>query len=747
MPDVRTALLVGCSDWNPKFQQLPAQQNLDDLAHVLADRDIGNFQIDRLVNQSSARGSKRIEDFFRDRNPDDLLLVYFSCHGILDQAGQLYFTTPDTDEKLLDTTAISAKLVKKWMDNSRSKRIVLLLDCCYSGAFNGVVTRGAVEQLGGEGRAVITASGKLELAHESEFTDAVVRGLQTGAADRDGDGRVAVYELYQYVHDQVRKRRPKQIPRYWADNMSGELYLANNPQTAEPLPDELDRAWKSETAWARHGAVDGLRRLLAGDNPGGQKRTARTTLEKIRDHDTDPDVRTAAGNALDEFSPQRPDEPPPPPPPLPPSPTSSVRRFVSLTISVTVGIAVGIAAPQAISSFIDNPDTCTPISKQADGVLSFGTLLPETGEFVYMGLAPAAGTRLAYKDINDAKGIPGIGLKFEPDNQHDEGDPSAAPDAVRRTADDLLASGADAIIGPATSPVARNVIDKITCAGVVMVPPSNTAPLFTTYPDHELYFRTAPSSEFEGDVLGKLVAEGKPTVVLISRDDEFGNPLREATGKVIEESGGRVLDSINYDPKRRDYVEEVQRIKGINPDAIVLIGFAETAQILAVMIDMGLGPRNKRIYGSGATMSNTLATRVRREPRLLAGMKGTPLYPGDEAFVKRLSEANPGLPDSTYAAQAYDAMVITALAAAVARTDKPDAIAKKINDVTKVGEKCTGFAECMTLLKNNKDIDYDGHSGPLEFSDPGEPTSATYIISEIQEDGTMKQLRSVTVGR
>lgn len=52
------------------------------------------------------------------------------------------------------------------------------------------------------------------------------------------------------------------------------------------------------------------------------------------------------------------------------------------------------------------------------------------------------------------------------------------------------------------------------------------------------------------------------------------------------------------------------------------------------------------------------------------------------------------------------------------------------------------FAACMTLVKDGKDIDYDGPSGPLEFTDPGEPSSTTYMINEIQADGTVKPLSS-----
>jgi hypothetical protein len=41
-----------------------------------------------------------------------------------------------------------------------------------------------------------------------------------------------------------------------------------------------------------------------------------------------------------------------------------------------------------------------------------------------------------------------------------------------------------------------------------------------------------------------------------------------------------------------------------------------------------------------------------------------------------------------------------------------------------------------------KDIDHDGPSGLLDFTDPGEPCSIEYVIREIQTDGTVKLLRS-----
>ena len=258
-----------------------------------------------------------------------------------------------------------------------------------------------------------------------------------------------------------------------------------------------------------------------------------------------------------------------------------------------------------------------------------------------------------------------------------------------------------------------------------------------------------PPSDVEGSVLGKLVVkDGNSTAVVMSRNDAYAHPLRENIVKAIRESGGQVLESFPYDQNALDHKKDVQRVvqrvKNNNPDAIVLIGFTESARILATMVEEGLGPKGpkgKRVYGDSGNLTNTLARQVNpRDLSVLVGMRGTLPEDGGEVFVKRLREVDGGLRDVAYAAQSYDSVVITVLAAAVARTDEPAFIAKEINGVTKVGEKCISFAACMTLVKDGKDIDYDGPSGPLEFTDPGEPSSTTYVINEIHTDGTVRPL-------
>ncbi|MGH8834868.1 MAG: caspase family protein, partial [Actinomycetes bacterium] len=243
----KAALLVATADYSDSvFRRLRTpSHDVAALKRVLADPAIGGFDVRALVNQPGQLVEEEIEGFFADRKPDDLLVLYLSCHGVKDQDGRLYFAAADTRLQRLAASGISSRFVNEQMDHSRSKRIVLLLDCCYSGAFaRGFATRGGEtielkERFQGRGRVVITASSAMEYAFEagqltsesgqhSVFTAAVVQGLETGEADRDGDGRVSADELYDFVFEQVRQTTPDQRPGIFSD-VEGALYIALNP--------------------------------------------------------------------------------------------------------------------------------------------------------------------------------------------------------------------------------------------------------------------------------------------------------------------------------------------------------------------------------------------------------------------------------------------------------------------------------------------------------------------------------------
>ncbi len=79
-----------------------------------------------------------------------------------------------------------------------------------------------------------------------------------------------------------------------------------------------------------------------------------------------------------------------------------------------------------------------------------------------------------------------------------------------------------------------------------------------------------------------------------------------------------------------------------------------------------------------------------------------------------------------------------ALAAAIAGTDNPAEIAAQINGVTRDGEVCETYADCIALIDAGTDIDYDGPSGPQTFGPEGEPTEASFKILTYDADNKVE---------
>jgi hypothetical protein len=323
----RIALVVAVDRYqNAGLRQLIAPAaDAAALAQVLGDPALGGFDVEILHNATASAICERVEDVLTDRRQADLVLLHFSCHGLKDEAGELYLAATNTVPTRLASTGVDAALVSRLMRRSRARRVVLLLDCCYGGAFE----RGAIARAGGEadvgnqfsmgalgggrGRAVITASSAMEYAFEgttlaegssarpSVFTAALVEGLTTGEADRDNDGHVSLGELYEYVFERVREQSPSQTPCKWEFDLQGELYLARNPRrrvVPGKLPLEVEELLGHPNVEVRLTAVRMLEQLARGDDLP-RATAARIAFSGLADDDSRR-VSTAASTALQE---------------------------------------------------------------------------------------------------------------------------------------------------------------------------------------------------------------------------------------------------------------------------------------------------------------------------------------------------------------------------------------------------------------------------------------------------------------
>src|SRR5215208_4228862 len=133
----RLALLVATGTYSdPALSALRAPTgDVRSLAAVLRDEAIGGFEVRELIDRPTEELKKEIEAFFGAGRPKDLLLLYVSGHGVLSQSRRFYFATASTTLQWLRSTAIEDGFVNDVMQSSRARSIVLMLDCCHSGAF------------------------------------------------------------------------------------------------------------------------------------------------------------------------------------------------------------------------------------------------------------------------------------------------------------------------------------------------------------------------------------------------------------------------------------------------------------------------------------------------------------------------------------------------------------------------------------------------------------------------------------
>jgi branched-chain amino acid transport system substrate-binding protein len=255
------ALLIGISDYKENaVPNLPAVTgDLEAMQQVLKNPQIAHFdRVQVLSNPMRQDMADAIEQLFTECRPEDLILFYFSGHGFKDGNGKLYLTSTNTRENqrnISKASAIEARFIHDQMESSLCKRQVIILDCCFSGAFSEGLTHkslttepiaGAIadqfgvvavseaktkanissksfsndmtKSLGLEGRAVLTSSTDSQPSYEengskiSVYTRHLVEGLKTGAADLDSDGIILIEELHQYAKERVQELEPRMKP-------------------------------------------------------------------------------------------------------------------------------------------------------------------------------------------------------------------------------------------------------------------------------------------------------------------------------------------------------------------------------------------------------------------------------------------------------------------------------------------------------------------------------------------------------
>jgi len=296
------------------------KQDVEELASVLGDPTIGRFEVTKVLDKEFAEVRDRMSEFLADRSRDDTLLIYFSGHGIKDSSGSVYLAVKDTRKQSPWSRGIDNEFLRKAMERCRSQRQVLILDCCYSGAWasgrKGVaeIDTESTFLSSGYGHVIITATNAVQEALEADqlipssgyslFTHHLIEGLQTGLADGfpngTPDGEISEFELYEYAFKQTEATKA-QSPQRVARHEGAPIVVARNP-AFDFTPAELLDLIKLTTETSRRDqkalAASALGEYLKDSDPR-LVALAKNVLEGLL-NDTSPMVADAARNALEK---------------------------------------------------------------------------------------------------------------------------------------------------------------------------------------------------------------------------------------------------------------------------------------------------------------------------------------------------------------------------------------------------------------------------------------------------------------
>lgn len=301
----RLALFIGISNFEDSSTFAPLSTPANDASDLAATlKNFGEFQImDILIDVSSDIIRRAIDDLFSVAERGDLVLLYYSGHGYRDRIGQHYLVSKDSYVTRMRSTAISASFIHEAMEGSRSRHKIVILDCCFSGAFIKGRKSGTepllLEELKGEATAILASSGTIQYSFESAnnlqkfeeirnslFTQHLIGGIKSGLADENEDGRIGLEELFNYAEQKVRYSQPGQTPMKDVSLREGEIILTINPRGATRLPNDLTVALQSSFIDIRLAAVNQLGQIVTNGS-GNLTTIAYDVLRRLSENNDD----------------------------------------------------------------------------------------------------------------------------------------------------------------------------------------------------------------------------------------------------------------------------------------------------------------------------------------------------------------------------------------------------------------------------------------------------------------------------
>lgn len=384
--------------------------------------------------------------------------------------------------------------------------------------------------------------------------------------------------------------------------------------------------------------------------------------------------------------------------------------------------------------------------------LKIGSLLPATGDLASIGQQMAAAVPLLVDTVNACGGVNGQPVTLVAVD--DQTDPKAGAAGMTKLATVDKVAG---VVGSFASSVSTAAVSIAAQNKVMLISPGSTSPVFTEKAQKGdfkgFWARTVPPDSYQGPALAELaIKKGYKRVSTVVINNDYGVGFEKAFVQAFEKLGGTVVNKNNpvrYDPKATTFETEATAAFAGKPDAVLGVFYVETGSLLLKSaFQQGL-TKGVQVMLTDGMKSDEFPAQVGKAPDgkyIVSGVIGT--VPGSDGkaleALTKLWQTKKGSSPGEFAPQAWDAAALLALAAQAAKENTGVGVASKIKEVSNApGVEVTDVCEGLKLLKEGKDINYQGASGNVDIDANGD-VIGVYDVWTVQDDGKLKVIDKVT---
>lgn len=364
--------------------------------------------------------------------------------------------------------------------------------------------------------------------------------------------------------------------------------------------------------------------------------------------------------------------------------------------------------------------------------IPLGAINPLTGAGGAYGPSMAKVAKALSARINGTGGV--LGRPIALDVEDSETNPTVAVEAAHKLID---VNKVVAIVGTWAS-ACTTAVAPLCWQSHTMLFCVSGADSITKLPHHGYIIRTQPNTHLQsGRAAGFLLKEGSKRVFGLSAETPFAVDSWNRLKEVLAGGGASGLGDIIYDPKQISFRSEIGKALDAKPDTLFLNSYAPDLEIiLRESYQAGfVGKRFTFAYAATDAVLKALPASVTNGLWSFAPSPnvGSPAYRAVQAILG-VNDPDP------YSCQIYDHVALVSLAIGKAGVASGLAIHDNVRKISQgAGEKVSDPVAGLKLLAAGKEINYEGASGPCDFTPIGDIISCKFLfqVAENQRNKTL----------